>query len=137
MCHFDIVLSDLGEILKVKRTYILFISLLCALFACGWGITRPTLYMAEATFRDKAKADSGIRQSVNDLLIGGGAEKHDSEAISAMRSARLMEALIRKQGLQATLSEKGELFSRFKKYLEQPQSGVGLFKQPAHPLPSR
>lgn len=106
---YQILLSDIAEILKRHKKAIFTSALALALVAFSWGVTRDVLYLGEATFRDKAKADSGIRQTMSDFFLGSG-EKNDSEAVSAMRSARLMEELIRRRGLQGSVSEKTAAF---------------------------
>lgn len=106
---YQILLGDIGEILRRHKKTIMTSALGLALIAFSLGVTRDVLYLGEATFRDKAKADSGVRQSMSDFFLGSG-EKNDSEAVSAMRSARLMEELIRRRGLQGTVNEKTASF---------------------------
>lgn len=106
MRRFDIVLSDLREIVKRKRVKIILLSLVAAFVGFSYAITRDLYYPAEASFRDKGKASSGLSFNMSDLLTGGSGDKHDSEAVSAMKSMRLMESLIRKENMQGDISEK-------------------------------
>lgn len=112
---FDIVLSDLWTCLRYKKRLILLCSLLIASFALYYAIDRNVVYVAEATFRDRGKADAGMRQTVADYIFGSVAEKNDSEVVSAMKSSRLIEAVVKKLSLQGSISEKGSSFQFLKR----------------------
>lgn len=112
---YDIVLSDIWAIIRKKRRPIICFSVALSLLSLYMALDRDVLYLSEATFRDKGKADAGMRQTVADYIFGSASEKNDSEAVSAMKSARLMESVVRKLNLQGGISERRTAFPFFEK----------------------
>lgn len=107
MKRFDMVLSDILEILRRRKKTILSMGALFLVVALSFALTQEIKYLAEGTFRDKGNAKVSMQQSVSELLMGG-TERQDSEAVSVMQSARLMEALIKRKGMQGSIVEKEE-----------------------------
>lgn len=112
---YDIVLSDIWAIIKRKKRPILYCSIGLAALSLYMALDRDVLYFSEATFRDKGKADAGMRQTMADYIFGSASEKNDSEAVSAMKSVRLMESVIKKLHMQGTITEKRSAFPFFEK----------------------
>lgn len=110
---YQIVLSDIWVIAKRKWKLITLSALLLGSFSLYQALDREVLYLAEGSFRDKGKADAGMRQSMSDIIFGSNGDKIDSEAVSSMKSSRLMASLINKMHLQASISEKSVSFSFF------------------------
>lgn len=115
MRDFEVVLSDLFEIVRRKRGKILFCTALFAIIALSWAATRDINYVSEGTFRDKGNAEAGVRHTMSDLIFGMGHDRNDSESISVMKSARILEALIKQNGLQGAVSEKLAAWPRLDK----------------------
>lgn len=112
---YDIVLSDIWAILKKKKRPILLCAIGLSALSLYMALDREILYLSEATFRDKGKADAGMRQTVADYIFGSATEKNDSEAVSAMKSIRLMEYAVKNLHMQGTIKEKRSSFPFFEK----------------------
>ncbi len=108
---YQIVLNDIWVIAKRKAGLIALCSLLLGSLTLYQALDRDILYLAEGSFRDKGKADAGMRQSMSDILFGSAEGKIDSEAVSSMKSSRLMANLIKSMHLQANITEKSRSFS--------------------------
>ncbi|MFN4174409.1 MAG: hypothetical protein ACK4HV_04825, partial [Parachlamydiaceae bacterium] len=63
-----------------------------------------------------------MRQTVADYIFGSAGEKNDSEAVSAMKSVRLMEYAIKKMLMQGTIKEKKSSFPFFERSYKNLQS---------------
>lgn len=131
-------LTDIWVILSLHKKWIIFSALSLALLAFSWGVTRDPLYLGDGTFRDKGRAESGLRQSMTDFFLGANNDKNDSEVVSAMRSARLMEELIKRRGLQGSIEEKSPSFPLLKTIQDNIAVELAYFNNKKTPaLPDR
>lgn len=115
-------LSDLILICKQAKRKIITCSVIGALLAGFYTLTRPMEYTATATFREKAtiQNSNSSSSSLTAMLLGTGRNSSYSEAISTMQSRLLLGQLVKEQNLQGTLVRKGhpfELLANLKKNL--------------------
>lgn len=102
--EFLVSLSDFFVICKRNKYKIVFLALIFACAGAVYSLTRPIEYTAEATFREKAKS-SGLAQGFAATFFSGGLGGSDSEAVSMMKSRKLMEELVKQMALQAVIQE--------------------------------
>ncbi len=102
---FLLTFSDLIRVFKRNRNKIAFFAVVFALLGAWYTLTKPVSYLAEATFREKGKSQSGVK-SIGEYLFGGSSGGYQSEATSVMQSAKLQTRLAEKLGLQASLGKK-------------------------------
>lgn len=100
--HDDFIISfaDLVKICKRGKSKICFGMIFFSVSAILWTLTNPVEYVAEATFKDKARASAGM--SISGLLFGSSAQEND--AITLIKSRVVGEELVRRLGLQARIS---------------------------------
>lgn len=98
--HFKISFDEIKEICKKKKKTILKVTCICSFLACFYGVTRPIEYIAEGTFRDKAKTNNGMSSFANFI---SGASVNDNNAIALMNSRTMREDLAKTLNLQANL----------------------------------
>lgn len=103
--EFLISLADIKHICRRNRKGIYFTITLFTLLASLYTLTKPLSYTAEASFREKSRAQAGGK-GFTDFLTGVSSNQ-ESEAASVMRSKDLISTMIRKLGLQANLIERG------------------------------
>lgn len=85
-----------------------------ALFAFLFYLTSTPLYIFEGTFQDKGKSQSIMSQSFSELMMMGSG-KHESEAVTFMKSRKLMENVIATEGGQAYVDNHTMQFPLLKK----------------------
>lgn len=117
MGEFKITLTDLFLMLKRNRRAIKWAGIFLASLGFIYGITRPVVYVAEATFRDKGKAGGMKSMSLAESILTSLPEKHDSEAVSAMQSSRLMQTIIQTLGLNGSLNKESSSLERIQNNL--------------------
>lgn len=89
--------------LCVKNRYIIGLcSLTIATIVFVYYLCQPVTYSVEGTFQDKGKSSSMISQSFSELLMMGSL-KNESEAVTFMKSNKLLEKVIFELGGQAHL----------------------------------
>src|SRR5437016_1667109 len=90
---------DLLSLIKKNRKKIYTCTLLFAFCGLFYGLTKHIEYEAEGTFKEKAKSQSGISNSLSAafFMLSDGP---DSNAITIMRSRLLIKDLIKNQNLQ-------------------------------------
>lgn len=115
-------LSDLWRICIQRRLLIALGALAMTLFGCYWTLTKPVLYRAEATFREREKGGGSLSASFTDLMGLGGGSKQSGEAISLMHSRKLLEPLIAQKGLQASLVDQSISSGRWHRASQHLQS---------------
>jgi tyrosine-protein kinase Etk/Wzc len=96
-----IAFSDLTGILKRNAFKIICGSVFVCLCTMLYVLTRPIIYEANATFRDKKKTESGLSQGAKLLLYKE--NENQSEAVSLFDSRRLLSSVIAHLGLQGTI----------------------------------
>lgn len=103
--EFIISFSDLVGICKRNKKKIYFGTFVVSALAVLNTLTNPIEYIAEATFRDKAKAGGGF--STLSLFLGSGIGGGNDDAISLMKSRSVNEELVKRLGIQATVVPMG------------------------------
>lgn len=107
---FLLTFSDLLTIIKKNSRKIGMSSLIFAMLAFYYGLTRPVQYEAEATFKEKGKSQSGLGNSLSAAFLML-PENGDSSAMTILRSRTLIEHLIQQQDLQGVITKKERSFS--------------------------
>jgi len=100
--EFLLTFADLLFIVKKNKRKIGFFCLVFALLALFYGLTKPIVYEAEATFKEKGKSQSGLNTSLSSAFFMM-SNNSDSNALTIMQSRMLIENLIREQNLQGIL----------------------------------
>lgn len=100
--EFLLTFTDLVQIIKKNKNKIYKSAIFFAVLAVCYGLTKPVEYEAEGTFKEKGKSQSGLGNSLSAtfFMISDGFE---SNAATIMRSRKLMEDLIKEQGLQGVI----------------------------------
>lgn len=107
---FLLTFHDLIRIIKKNARKIWIGSALFAMLTLTYAITRPVVYQAEASFREKGKRQAGVDKSLLTQLVG---ESNDSDALTLMKSRNLMEDLIQKMNWQAHIVKDERSFPFF------------------------
>lgn len=107
--EFLITLNDVKAICKKNQKKIYLIIGFFALIASLYTLTRPVTFTADASFKEKSRANAGSSKSLSEMLVGAAANQ-ENEAASAMKSKDLIASVIRRLGLQANLVEKGTTY---------------------------
>lgn len=112
----NITLADIKVILKKHKQKIKwFVSLSAFLFVL-YRLTWPVEYSATASFREKANSQTGMpSNTLTALLLNGGTQSINSEAISNFRSQLLLDRLVKRMDLQGSLVRKDKVVSIFGK----------------------
>jgi tyrosine-protein kinase Etk/Wzc len=107
-----ITFSDLIHLFKKNKRRIKICAIVFASVALLYGLTKPIVYEAEGTFKEKSKSQSGLGSSLSAafLMISDG---HDSNALTILRSRMIIEELIKKQNLQGILIKNERSFPFF------------------------
>lgn len=95
-----ISVNQLKTIFKKEKKIILTTVIACFALGATFALTRPIEYIAEGTFKDKAKAGTAS-PSLAGLL---GAGQNENNAIALMKSRSIKEDLVKKLDLQAELN---------------------------------
>lgn len=105
---FLLTFADLVNIAKKNKRKIWFGALLFALLGLFYSATKPIEYHATATFKEKGKTHSGLGKSISALFLGG--ESGDSDALTMMKSRKLVEQLVKDTGMQVIIGKKETRF---------------------------
>lgn len=104
--HDAIPFKDLFSLLNRGKLWILLAVILGVLVMSGYGLSRPILFHADATFKDKGSSrDSFPPTAITSLLTSGLSSKYKSDAKSLMISRKLLERVVHTLGLQAVVHE--------------------------------
>jgi len=106
--NFLLTFSDLIGVVKKNKRRITFCSLAVACLALFYGLTKPIEYQTEATFKEKGKSSSGLGRSLSEFFLIG--DTIDSDALTLMKSRKLIEQLVKSLGLQATIVKEERRF---------------------------
>ena len=90
-----------------------------------WTLTSPVEYVAEGTFKDKARASGGL-SSLTGLLFG--TNTGDSDAIMLMKSRAVSEEVVRRLGFQARLSRNVPTLGIFENIRDHLIAEAAIFK---------
>jgi tyrosine-protein kinase Etk/Wzc len=114
--EFIITLSDLYYICTKAKQKIFFGVLGFSTLAFVYAIQQPIKYEAKASFREKTNATAGIDASNLSALLFSSTNNHtNSVSISTMKSRTLLEKVIQKNGLQATIDQRGWKYPRLRR----------------------
>lgn len=102
-----ITFADVKALCRRGKRKIVIGALIGMSVATAYSLLRPIMFEAEATFREKGRAKTGIESSITKLLFSESSGNQAGEALSIMKSRRLFEPLIQKLGLQASINQKG------------------------------
>lgn len=92
---------DLANLTKENRGKIFRWAVVFALIALLYGLSKPIHYEAEATFKEKGKASSNLSNYLSASMMMLNGSTQDSDAMTMMHSRKLIEELVKYQGLQA------------------------------------
>src|ERR1700733_3139803 len=103
---FFISLEDCLTILKRGKSKILGFTLSFAVIAAWYPLTKPIQFEADATFKEKTNSQTGLNSSsLASMFFSGLSVGGKSEAITMMKSRKLLTRVISTLGLQATLTK--------------------------------
>lgn len=104
--HDAIPFKDLFALLKKGRLWILLSVFVGIVVMSAYGLSNPVLFHADATFRDKGTSrESFSPNAITSLLTSGFSNRYKSEAKSLMMSRKLLERVVHKLDLQASVKE--------------------------------
>ena len=101
---FFLSFRDLFNIAKRNRFKIIICTITIAILSFLLAATKPIQYVAEGTFKERAKSQSGITKSLTSFFgasTGGG-----DEGLTILKSRKLMQRLIEKNGIQVSINTK-------------------------------
>lgn len=93
-----ITFDEIKTIFKKNKKQILALTIGCSLLTIVFALSKPVEYLAEGSFKDKAKSNSGL-SSFAGLLSGSSSQENN--AIALMKSQTLRENLSKHLSLQA------------------------------------
>lgn len=103
---FIIPVSDIRRLYRRSKKKIFASAIALGLFGAFWTLTKPVEYRAESTFREKSTKPVNIGNSLSAMLMMGGAGgAADNEAIASIKSRQLMQHVVEKLNLQATVNQ--------------------------------
>lgn len=130
-----VTFADLVRICRRQRNKIILTTVIFALLGLWYTLSKPVVYTAEATFRDKGKAQANLGKSLSEMFLGGASNGQESEAISLLKSRQLKDKLVRKLNLQADLEEYGNnRASKWKNAWKNLKVQYAYFKGRATPI---
>ncbi len=127
-------LSDLFLLCRRKRSRIIFSSLLLTLIACFLTLSKNSVYEVEATFKEKEKNSSSVEGSLSSVLGISPMSSQENEAISLMRSRKLMEPIVKELNLQASIAKRGDSTSLFKRIFNNLRVQWAHLRNVKHPI---
>lgn len=132
---FTITSKDIFEAIKRNKRTIFFSSSLVSLLILAYVLLRPPLYKAEATFREKGKAQNdSTRSGLSIALLAGLNDNNENTALSLFRSRALIGAAIIQKNKQAFISNRGFQFSWGKNLYRNLQTEVALSLDKPYPF---
>ncbi|MEI8365886.1 MAG: Wzz/FepE/Etk N-terminal domain-containing protein [Parachlamydiaceae bacterium] len=103
----DILISfaDLKRVVKKNKRKIYLGILVFALLGFFYALFRPIQYEAHASFREKGKSRSGMGSGLGAAVLFMGDGAIDSDALTMMTSRKLLEEVVKSQGLQGYITK--------------------------------
>lgn len=129
-----IAFSDLVNLCRKAKKKVFLGAVIGITLASYYTLTRPIQYVAEATFREKGKSSTGIPSSLTALLFNNTAPTQGSEAISTMKSRKVLEPLIREMGLQASFAHQDHSLSKLNTIYRNLQTSFAYWRNRQTPL---
>lgn len=100
----NLSVKDLLEVFKRHKGILLFWTLCVPILLLSYTLTRPPLYKADATFREKGKKQNeNMKGSISLALLAGLNENNENTALSLFKSRTLLGEAIVKKSKQAVL----------------------------------
>lgn len=132
---FSITAKDILETIRKHKKVIYFwtcaipvITLLCVL-------VRPATYKADATFREKGKAQNdSTRSGLNLAVLAGLNDNNENTALSLFKSRSLLGNAIVKKNRQAIISNDGVELSWLKNFYRNLQTEYALLLEKPYPF---
>ncbi|MFI5342737.1 MAG: hypothetical protein ACHQUC_00785 [Chlamydiales bacterium] len=107
-------LSDCWRLCKRYKRQIFLATGLLALAGAVIALAKPIEYQVEGTFREKSPKSANVNSSLIDLIITGNmSHSLENEAVSILKSQKIIHPVINKMNLQATIARKQDLDSFF------------------------
>lgn len=133
--RFFITFADVLAIFRRSKMKIFCWAVTLALLGFIFALTRPILYESEGTFREKSIKPSNISNSLLELLGSGSGimSGSESEAMSMIKSRKIMNEVVNKLHLQGHLEEKSETEGTLKRMFHNFQIGWNSFWKKSHP----
>lgn len=126
---------DLVCLFKRSKKKIVFCSLFFSVIGLLYAMTRPIEYESSATFREQTKTQSGIgNMSLASMLNLGSSVNGPSEAISLLKSRRLLEQLVRQLGMQAKIKKSGITLDFLNRMKDNVLVDYAILVNPEEPL---
>lgn len=97
--------ADLWQICKDAKRKILFGAITFACLAGLYSLTQSIEYEAQATFREKARSQSGTNSNSLTSLLFYTNNGSSSEAITMLKSRKILERVVKQTGLQASITK--------------------------------
>ncbi len=101
---FLICFSDIMSVFRRSKGRILSWALVLGALGALFALIKPIRYQAEGTFREKATKTSNTQTSILQVLSSGSVGGNENEALSLIKSRKLLLGVIEKLKLQAQLT---------------------------------
>lgn len=122
-----LALSDITQALKRGKKTIFRVVSFCAVCGVLFALSRPVLYLGEATFRQRENQEAGVGGSLFEIFSRG-TSRASSHAQSMMKSRTVLQRAAIKCDLQATVSRKGVSFPRIKTFANNVLTAYAYFR---------
>lgn len=132
---FLISLADIVFLFRQGKKTILVCTVLLALAGLFWGLTKHINYKAEGTFREKGVKGNhvgGLAQAIFSESFSGSSS--ENEAINLIKSRKLMQEVVKRMNLQATLIPETSGETLFNRMIKNIRIEWALFKNSFHPV---
>lgn len=115
--HAAVSLSDCWRLCKRNKQKIFLSAGLLALAGAIIALASPVEYRVEGTFREKSPKTANVNSSLIDLIITGSiGNSQENEAISILKSQKIIHPVIQKMNLQASLTRVQDLDSYLNRF---------------------
>lgn len=129
-----ISLSDILLLFRRGKRKIIFCTLLLGMLGALYALTKPIKYRAEGTFREKANKSGQVGGLAQALFSEGGGVNSESEAISLMKSRKLIKEVISKLNLQGQITPKYNQEGFFSKIRSNLKIELSRLKKSPYPV---
>ncbi len=117
--EFTITLADLFRACVNAKKKIILGAIGFSCLTLLYLLQKPVEYQVEGSFLEKTNLDSGLStSSVAAMIFSGAKDSKDSEAISLMKSRKVLDVVVQKLALQATIKQQGLNFPRLRNIKE-------------------
>lgn len=131
---FVMTFADLMRILKRSSRQIILVTLFFALLAGYYVLSRPVVYQAEASFREKGTSQAGMGRSITDLLMGSAPGTQESSAMSLMKTRRVIQGVVEDLGMQVAITDRRKHEGRLGRVWNNLKTEYAHFKSRGIPL---